>query len=533
MLQVREATDADVDQIREIFIATYGEDYAYPQFYDTHVLKKLVYADDTLLLVAEETDSERVLGTAAVIMHVGAYNDLVGEFGRLAVHPDARGKGVGGLLMEGRLERVQDQLHLGIVDNRAAHPYSQRISAKHGFACVGFIPNKLLLKRRESLTIYTKHFGPALELRRNNPHVIPEAYRLAEMALANCELPRDAIADEASPAYPHMDAFDLDELTTEGYASLLRFERGRTRHREIFGPMRLHYGLFKLRVRHSHYLLARQLGEIVGAIGFIVDEVERAVRIFELVSFNNEPIRFLLTELLQQMPEKWGAEFAEVDVSAYSPRMQRTLLELGFVPVAYLPAMVFHETERLDAIKMARLFVPVDLEGVVLYDSSQPIAELVIRSFQSCRIQPRVAVAIPDIALFAGLNDEQIQQLAAECTLGKYADGECLFRQGETDQTIHLILAGDVEIQAGTGEKNLATVGRGECIGEMSLVTCGVRSATAVARGAVETAILPHEGLLDLIRRRPDIGLNVYRNFAAGLAEKLRRSTGEPPAENG
>ena len=33
MMRVREATDADTPRIREIFEATYGEDYAYSEFY--------------------------------------------------------------------------------------------------------------------------------------------------------------------------------------------------------------------------------------------------------------------------------------------------------------------------------------------------------------------------------------------------------------------------------------------------------------------------------------------------------------------
>jgi hypothetical protein len=44
-------------------------------------------------------------------------------------------------------------------------------------------------------------------------------------------------------------------------------------------------------------------------------------------------------------------------VSAHAPRMQRTLIELGFLPVAYLPALVFHDVERLDVVSAKALGV--------------------------------------------------------------------------------------------------------------------------------------------------------------------------------
>ncbi len=97
MIEIREATIDDVHQVREIFVASYSDHYAYPQYYDVASLTKLVYADGTILLVAVDLDNGRVVGTASVVFGIGAYNDLLGEFGRLAVHPDYRGRGIGKL----------------------------------------------------------------------------------------------------------------------------------------------------------------------------------------------------------------------------------------------------------------------------------------------------------------------------------------------------------------------------------------------------------------------------------------------------
>jgi len=105
MITVREAAANDVVAIRDIFLACYGTDYS-PRYYDENQLTRLVYSDDSLLLVAEDTDSGEIAGTASVELEVGARSDLVAEFGRLAVHPAFRHRGVGNLLMSERLLRV-------------------------------------------------------------------------------------------------------------------------------------------------------------------------------------------------------------------------------------------------------------------------------------------------------------------------------------------------------------------------------------------------------------------------------------------
>lgn len=115
-LLIREATERDAESIRGLFLAAYGTNYAFPQFFEIDFLKKQIYSDDCLLLVAEDVQSGQVLGTASVVFDVGAYTDLVGEFGRLVVHPDGRGRGIANLLMDERLDRVAEHLHVGLAD---------------------------------------------------------------------------------------------------------------------------------------------------------------------------------------------------------------------------------------------------------------------------------------------------------------------------------------------------------------------------------------------------------------------------------
>jgi GNAT superfamily N-acetyltransferase len=522
MITVREATGRDVAAIREIFLASYGTDYSDPRYYDDALLTRLVYSDDSLLLVAEDSEKGQVVGTASVDLEVGAHSDLVGEFCRLAVHPSARHRGVGKLLLGERLRHVRDRLQVGLVEARATHPYSLKIAEAHQFAVVGFLPERWRVRVRESLALLVRYFGNALELRDNHPRIIPEVHPLAHAALENCSLRPDAIVDEDAPAYPPGGGFEVQDLTTEGYAALLRIERGRVRHREIFGPARLHYGIFKLQARRSRYLIARDGGRIAGAVGFTLDPVDRAVRIFELIALHDEVIRFLLADLERACREQWDC-LIEVDVSAHAPRMQRTLLELGFLPVAYMPALVFHDVERLDVVKMLRLLQPPAVRTDGLTPRCAALAELVLHLFRNRTVLPRIAKAVHDLPLFAGLNAEQVGRLAGVCGFTAFEPGEVVFRQGEAGDRMHVVLQGEVAIAVAASAAPVGVVRSGECLGEMSLLTSGTHSATARALTRVETATLGLPDLAELIRLRPDIGLLIYRNVAVGVGEKLKR----------
>ena len=312
-------------------------------------------------------------------------------------------------------------------------------------------------------------------------------------------------------------------MTADGYATLLRIERGRVRHREIFGPLRLHYGLFKLHAEHSHYLLATDHDRIVGAVGWHEDTMDRTIRIFELIALADGVARFLLTALEKKCRDDGQVSVAEVDVSAYAPQMQRTLLELGFLPAAYVPAMVFSEVERLDIVKMIKLFVPPQFASVELSPRAQAVADLVLKPFQSQRVLPEIERAMGDLPLFSGLDPEQVRRVAGACQVAAFEAGQRILEEGAIDSTFYIVLRGEVEIRRRGSSHAVGVVRAGECLGEISLLTAHAHTASAVTTQPTQAAVLSHGELTDLIRFRPDIGLTIYRNLAIGLGAKLSR----------
>jgi hypothetical protein len=215
-------------------------------------------------------------------------------------------------------------------------------------------------------------------------------------------------------------------------------------------------------------------------------------------------------------------EYIEADISAYSPRMQRTLLELGYLPAAYIPSMTFHRVERLDAIRMVKLLAPLDTEKLQLHDTSAAVANIVIREFSRGEISPSLTKIAAEAALFEGLDKRQAGELAAICTPVSFASGDILIEQGAPAGQALLILSGSVAVSM-DGNK-VGSISTGETLGEISLLKDLPHNATATALDQTEAAALDQTELQRLIRRRPDIGVVLYRNLATQLGDKLLRA---------
>lgn len=409
MILVRQATCKDVHAIREIFLACYGTDYS-PRFYDQSYLTKLLECGENLVLIAESGATGQVLGTAAVDFEGEPGSNLVGHFGRLAVHPAFRQRGLGNLLMRERIMRVEERLELGLAEARAAQAPALRIAESHQFRSVGFLPLKLRLREPESFVLLVRHFGKSLELRKSCPRVTSAVHPLARLALENCGLAADAIADEGAtalvlPSRPR--SFAAEHLCASECATIFDNGTGHLHGVESLGrasiavppslgrmqsipPARLVGGdpvKFNALTKESVCLAAREQERIAGAIEFTVNLHHRTVSILKILVLQfpgYQVIEFLLSEAERTWTEKLGGapRVVEIDVMAEAPRTQRTLGDLGFVPVAYIPAFAMVGMERVDVVKMFRVAGPVRIDTEGLTPQSKPMAELVLSGFE-------------------------------------------------------------------------------------------------------------------------------------------------------
>lgn len=105
--------------------------------------------------------------------------------------------------------------------------------------------------------------------------------------------------------------------------------------------------------------------------------------------------------------------------------------------------------------------------------------------------------------LFKGLPDSLIQKVYDDGLLRTYGPGEFIFREGETSFQFYIIRNGVVEIQITRKEAKqnaiVAYLSRGECFGEMALITGRPRLASVRVPQAAEVLEIPAEKYEELI----------------------------------
>jgi CRP/FNR family cyclic AMP-dependent transcriptional regulator len=519
-IQVREAKEADVPNIRDLFTKCYGPSYKYQEFYDDYWLKKTVYSDNYLFLVA--ADGNNVLGSASVYFDIGSYTDLLGEFGRLVVDPDYRERGIGSMLMRERLRFADQRLHFGLANTRTRHPFAQSISFKHGFQPIGFLPLASLFDERESTAVMGQLFRGAKDSRRNHPKIIPEVFPLAAKVLSALGLPNDLLVIEDADSYPMHEEYQVEELAESGLPYLLRIERGRLKRRQVFGNLMLSYGYFALQAKEAQYLVAKQGDNIVGAIGYVYDQIGKTIKIIELIDIDDAVGGFLLRELDKRAREELDVVYAEVAVSAYWPRIQRTLDQLGFCPAAYCPSYVFHGMERLDVIRMAKLYIPFEIGPIELIQPVEEIFNAVVPGFLAKRVGIQVDEFTRSVSIFKGLIDAQLRSISGICRVVNFDVGDVIFHEGDINRNLYMVLTGEVDILLGPERVLVGKVLAGDVLGEISLVGGSPHSATAVVARDSQFIVLTHEDFQNLLQRYPRIGMTVMQNIAKSLGEKLK-----------
>lgn len=111
-------------------------------------------------------------------------------------------------------------------------------------------------------------------------------------------------------------------------------------------------------------------------------------------------------------------------------------------------------------------------------------------------------------------------------------DGAYLFREGETGNEMFVIQEGSVRITARAGDDDeilLATLGRGDFLGEMSLLEGLPRSADARAVGPTQVLVIGQGGLLMRIRRDPTFAFELMKRLSGrvrSLNTRLIDATG-------
>ena len=123
-------------------------------------------------------------------------------------------------------------------------------------------------------------------------------------------------------------------------------------------------------------------------------------------------------------------------------------------------------------------------------------------------------------ALFASVSTSELRAVAEVAEELYFEPGKTIVTENEIGDTLFLIKNGAVRItkNVGTGGTiDLATMGAGECFGEMAAIDEEVRSATVSALKKCIVLRISKDDLLDVLRECPHICIELLRIFIKRL----------------
>ena len=119
------------------------------------------------------------------------------------------------------------------------------------------------------------------------------------------------------------------------------------------------------------------------------------------------------------------------------------------------------------------------------------------------------------------LKPELIEEIVDLSTLETYAEPTVIISAGQEGRALYVVAEGGVEVLRESEEGRevvLAAFGKGECLGEMSLLTGQPASATVRTRGEGTTVLaIPRPAFEELLARRPTLAREFSRIIAGRL----------------
>jgi CRP/FNR family transcriptional regulator, cyclic AMP receptor protein len=138
---------------------------------------------------------------------------------------------------------------------------------------------------------------------------------------------------------------------------------------------------------------------------------------------------------------------------------------------------------------------------------------------------PGLVKIVSGHVLLGQLEPDELARVLAFSRTERFSAGQVIFRRGEPGQSMMTVISGRIKISVSSSEGKeavLAILGRGEVLGEMSLLDGKERSADATAMEAGEALSIHRRDFIPFLERNPAICIRML----AILSNRLRRTSG-------
>ena len=123
---------------------------------------------------------------------------------------------------------------------------------------------------------------------------------------------------------------------------------------------------------------------------------------------------------------------------------------------------------------------------------------------------------LASVSLFSACSKRELQKIAKASDELTIPAGKVLVEQGDTGRECYVLVSGKAGVKRGT--RKVATLGPGDCVGELSLLDHGPRTATVVTETDVDLLVLGSRQFAGVLDEVPSMA----RKLMAALATRVR-----------
>lgn len=521
---IRQANPNDAPPWQELLRASIGDDYPDALVYDpAWAAAQLDPHSGHETWVAEVGD--RFQASVSFLQPSSQTKNPVLNLGRQLFRPESFGDHSAEALLRRINALGAERRQMLVARVLAADPREQELHEKLGYVCAGFQPFKHLFRVRQGTLFYVWFDRPDMVPRLPISESLSQVSELADAVLENLRIPNPLTVRDGVTGYPLQTELQLHEVGYHEFALWRLHAQSASPPTEISSGYNLGLGLLRTpgdtQVRA---VLGKRQGTVVAGLAYLADDRDRCVRLVDSFTADDLSMGTLLHQVVRIAQDQLNAVYLEADVLMTAPRLLKTAEQLGFVPVAYLPAFYFNADSHTDVVKVIKLNLAYSLENAEVTSHARAIVQIVDQNFQDQRIGAAIINLLRSLPIFEGLGDGELRKMARLFSQKLYRPGEKVFNKGDNGDEAYVVMRGQVEVYLEEKSLPITSVSTGQIFGELSFLDSSSRAAYAVASQATILLVIQRNAFLDLIQREPHLGMVVMRNLALEIAGRLRRT---------
>ncbi|MCF2873153.1 MULTISPECIES: cyclic nucleotide-binding domain-containing protein [unclassified Tenacibaculum] len=129
--------------------------------------------------------------------------------------------------------------------------------------------------------------------------------------------------------------------------------------------------------------------------------------------------------------------------------------------------------------------------------------------------------------LLGHLNDLDIEWMINNGNKEDLEAGDRLIRKGEAIENLYIVLSGQLSITDGLSEKNIALIGAGEIVGEMSFLESRPPSVSVIATQSTSVYSISRKLMDNRLSDNLEFKANFYYAISLFLSNRLRKTTSQ------